>query len=357
MNRVRARSSCSVALALCCALALCPLPSAAALRRRRLRPELDRAGQRLRPRHRRQERRADRSADPRAASGQRRRRGGRDGADHRSRTATSANTPSRCSRTTAAASATRSKDNGLLILLAIKERKVWVEVGYGLEQWITDGFAGETSRQYMVPQFRNGALRPGPARRHVAHRRPHRGGPAGHAGRASPASAKPSPSGGSIWPLLPILIFIAILVISRIGRGGGGGGLPFWALGRGAAGRAASGRLAAGSRRRLRRRVSAAASVDRRRWRRRLRRLRRRRQRRRRRRCRLVRKAVNWRRMKITRRLAAQLVLLGFVALSAVRLLVQHVRQPGRSDQGAVGAGREPAPAAQRPDSRISSRP
>ena len=41
----------------------------------------------------------------------------------------------------------KGKDNGLLILLAVKERKVWIEVGYDLEQWITDGFAGETSRE------------------------------------------------------------------------------------------------------------------------------------------------------------------------------------------------------------------
>src|SRR5467141_3232535 len=44
----------------------------------------------------------------------------------------------------------KEKKNGLLILLAVKERKVWIEVGYGLEEWITDGFAGETSREYMV---------------------------------------------------------------------------------------------------------------------------------------------------------------------------------------------------------------
>jgi uncharacterized protein len=50
----------------------------------------------------------------------------------------------------------RGKDNGALILLALKERRVWIEVGYGLEQWITDGFAGETSRDYMVPDFRSG---------------------------------------------------------------------------------------------------------------------------------------------------------------------------------------------------------
>ncbi|MGE3704573.1 MAG: YgcG family protein, partial [Vicinamibacterales bacterium] len=46
---------------------------------------------------------------------------------------------------------TRKDDNGLLILLALDERRVWIEVGYGLEQWITDGFAGQTSREDMVP--------------------------------------------------------------------------------------------------------------------------------------------------------------------------------------------------------------
>jgi uncharacterized protein len=50
----------------------------------------------------------------------------------------------------------KGKDNGLMILLARDERQVWIEVGYGLEQWITDGFAGETSRDYMVPEFRAG---------------------------------------------------------------------------------------------------------------------------------------------------------------------------------------------------------
>jgi uncharacterized protein len=50
----------------------------------------------------------------------------------------------------------RGKDNGVLILLAVKDRMVWVEVGYDLEQFITDGFSGETSRQYMAPEFRRG---------------------------------------------------------------------------------------------------------------------------------------------------------------------------------------------------------
>jgi uncharacterized protein len=48
------------------------------------------------------------------------------------------------------------QDNGLLVLVAVNDRRVWVEVGYGLEEFITDGFSGETSRQYMAPAFRNG---------------------------------------------------------------------------------------------------------------------------------------------------------------------------------------------------------
>jgi uncharacterized membrane protein YgcG len=53
----------------------------------------------------------------------------------------------------------KGKDNGLLVLLAVDDREVWVEVGYDLEQFITDGFSGETSRRYMIPEFRKGADR------------------------------------------------------------------------------------------------------------------------------------------------------------------------------------------------------
>ena len=45
-------------------------------------------------------------------------------------------------------------------------------------------------------------------------------------------------------------------------------------------------------------------------------------------------------------------VVLVAVGVGVVRLLLQHVRRPGRSDQDAVGAGGEPAAAPQRSDSR-----
>ena len=50
----------------------------------------------------------------------------------------------------------KGKDNGLLVVLAVKDRKVRVEVGYDLEQFITDGYAGEVSRTVMAPAFARG---------------------------------------------------------------------------------------------------------------------------------------------------------------------------------------------------------
>ena len=49
----------------------------------------------------------------------------------------------------------KGKDNGVLIVLALDDRQVRIETGYGLEGFITDGFAGETSRN-MTPFFRAG---------------------------------------------------------------------------------------------------------------------------------------------------------------------------------------------------------
>jgi uncharacterized protein len=53
------------------------------------------------------------------------------------------------------------KDNGLLVLVAVKDRTIKIETGYDLEQFITDGFAGETIRQEIAPRFRQGAYGPG----------------------------------------------------------------------------------------------------------------------------------------------------------------------------------------------------
>jgi uncharacterized protein len=50
----------------------------------------------------------------------------------------------------------RDKDNGVLVLVAVKEREVRIEVGYGLEEFITDGFSGSLTRDVIAPEFRRG---------------------------------------------------------------------------------------------------------------------------------------------------------------------------------------------------------
>lgn len=48
----------------------------------------------------------------------------------------------------------KGRDNGILILMSMKERKVRIEVGYGLEGIITDLKAGYIIQKEMIPYFK-----------------------------------------------------------------------------------------------------------------------------------------------------------------------------------------------------------
>ena len=50
----------------------------------------------------------------------------------------------------------KGKDNGVLLLISLKDRKYRIEVGYGLEGVIPDSLAGSIGRSYLVPFFRKG---------------------------------------------------------------------------------------------------------------------------------------------------------------------------------------------------------
>ena len=50
----------------------------------------------------------------------------------------------------------KGKDNGLLIVVAVNDHRVRIEVGYDLEAFVTDGYAGETIRDEITPRFRQG---------------------------------------------------------------------------------------------------------------------------------------------------------------------------------------------------------
>ena len=47
------------------------------------------------------------------------------------------------------------------VVLALKEKQIRIETGYDLEEFITDGFAGETIRDVMRPAFQRGEYGPG----------------------------------------------------------------------------------------------------------------------------------------------------------------------------------------------------
>jgi uncharacterized protein len=132
----------------------------------------------------------------------------------------------------------RGKDNGLLVLLAVDDRQIWVEVGYDLEQFITDGFAGETSRQYMTPEFRQGdygaGLFAGVSR--IIDRIAERRNVTLQGVRRDPAARAPDTrSGGNLlWALFVLFIVINALVgrtRRRRGFRGGWGGPTIWTSG------------------------------------------------------------------------------------------------------------------------------
>lgn len=53
------------------------------------------------------------------------------------------------------------EDNGIMLLVAVEERKIRIEVGYGLEGVIPDGLAGEIRDTYILPYFRSGQMATG----------------------------------------------------------------------------------------------------------------------------------------------------------------------------------------------------
>lgn len=114
-------------------------------------------------------------------------------------------------------------DNGLLILVAVKEHGIRIEVGYGLEGFVTDGFAGDTIRQAIAPEFKAGrygaGLLAGTTR--LIDRI--------NAGRQGTPAAAPENTSGSL--VLGVILFlvlcagalgIILFLISRIAKATGG---------------------------------------------------------------------------------------------------------------------------------------
>jgi len=122
----------------------------------------------------------------------------------------------------------KGKDNGALILLAMKERRVRIEPGYDIEQFVTDGYAGETSRM-MAPRFAAGQYGEGlqlGVERVVGRIAQGRGVTLDGVRVPQPAARQRDNTPPSLSAIF--WIFIAILVISRIAGGGGRRRNRFW---------------------------------------------------------------------------------------------------------------------------------
>jgi len=134
-------------------------------------------------------------------------------------------------------------DNGAILIVAPKEHKVRVEVGYGLEPVLTDAFSSVVIQQAIVPRFKGGDMAGGisagvdalvqqlslpddQAKAKMdaavaAYDKQHARRSGGHI-----------PFGAIIW-----IVIVAVVIISHIGRrasrgryygGGGGSNWPIW---------------------------------------------------------------------------------------------------------------------------------
>jgi uncharacterized protein len=116
----------------------------------------------------------------------------------------------------------KGTDEGLLILLAIKERKSRVEVGYGLEPIVSDGFAGSVLRNVRpILQQGNYAAALLAAAEELGDQIAQAKGVAlGQAQAARPRPVRTRPVRGIPLPLILLGLF---LLFSLFGRGGGSG--------------------------------------------------------------------------------------------------------------------------------------
>ena len=118
-------------------------------------------------------------------------------------------------------------DNGIILLVAPNERKVRIEVGYGLEPIMTDALSNMIIRDDILPKFRDGDMAggiiagaqaiadqlkapPDEAEQKVA------------AAAQSQQQAAHDDNGGMPWALIFWLIVIGFMMVSRFSHGGRG---------------------------------------------------------------------------------------------------------------------------------------
>lgn len=111
----------------------------------------------------------------------------------------------------------KKTNNGVLILASIEDRKVWIEVGYGLEGAIPDITASSIYRNEIVPEFKQQNYFRGIDNAINALSK-------AAVGEYKTKRNKPSSGGGKSGNSILTFLFIVIVVIFVLGAGGRGGG-------------------------------------------------------------------------------------------------------------------------------------
>lgn len=108
----------------------------------------------------------------------------------------------------------KENDNGVIILLAEAERKIWISPGYGVEDKLTAGITGELVRNIIIPEFKAGSYYSGLDK----------GVDAIFDVLKGKYKGERKKEGGGMPVIFIIIIFIIILSVIMRKRGGGNSG-------------------------------------------------------------------------------------------------------------------------------------
>jgi uncharacterized protein len=110
------------------------------------------------------------------------------------------------------------EDNGVFVLLALEERKIWIAPGYGVEHLLTAGITGDIVRNVIIPEFKTGNYYAGLENGVYAIFEVLNGSYKNN----QPAQKQQSPNVPK-WPLIVLILIVLLFVFSKKDKGGGNG--------------------------------------------------------------------------------------------------------------------------------------
>ncbi len=118
----------------------------------------------------------------------------------------------------------QKKDNGVIFIVSIQDRKMRIETGLGLEGVLTDALSSRINRNEVAPQFRQGNYDAGVLAGTIAIIQAIKGT---YVNESPPQRGKR----GSRSPWGTVLLIIIIIIAMSRRKGGGGGMSGYWAAG------------------------------------------------------------------------------------------------------------------------------